>query len=401
MNCPASRARRWPPRRGYTLLEILLALAMLATLLACLWSLFGAFTRLFATGPEKVDEAQLVTAFARQLAADLRNALEDSPPPPEAGTVGLPTQRSSVRRFGLVGSGAWLRFDVLQSLPQNQQPRDPDSGTGGPRDDAGPRVPELRTIVYEFTPPVEDTAETAAEEGTLPTPAAEAAGAAVVRPGLVRYEADFETPSAESGQALLDRVAAGERQPTPSAAPGMPGGPPTLRPPKDAVAWFPEIASLSFRYFDGQSWSGAWNSLDRKSLPVAVEVTVQTRAAPRDTFVPPAIEPTADAANASADTTAGATIGATADTARADATVDEAAGPSSPAAHRFVLHLPAARLRSTVWKPVEAASRLDRPPPLVPPPPPAVVSPRVPPPMPPPRGPAPLVRPDQWMRIGS
>jgi len=37
----------------------------------------------------------------------------------------------------------------------------------------------------------------------------------------------------------------------------------------------PEVVRLQFRYFDGNGWTSQWSSLSRKSLPVAVEVTVQ------------------------------------------------------------------------------------------------------------------------------
>ena len=33
----------------------------------------------------------------------------------------------------------------------------------------------------------------------------------------------------------------------------------------------PEVVGLEFRYFDGRGWVGSWDSLRRRSLPVAVE----------------------------------------------------------------------------------------------------------------------------------
>ena len=37
----------------------------------------------------------------------------------------------------------------------------------------------------------------------------------------------------------------------------------------------PEVVSMEFRYYDGQQWTDAWDSRERRSLPVAVEVALQ------------------------------------------------------------------------------------------------------------------------------
>jgi hypothetical protein len=41
----------------------------------------------------------------------------------------------------------------------------------------------------------------------------------------------------------------------------------------------PEVVGVEFRYFDGQGWSDEWNSLTRKSLPMAVEVVLRLKRA--------------------------------------------------------------------------------------------------------------------------
>jgi hypothetical protein len=45
----------------------------------------------------------------------------------------------------------------------------------------------------------------------------------------------------------------------------------------DGTTHLPEVRSAAFRYFDGQTWSDSWNSLQRGSLPVAVEVQLSLR----------------------------------------------------------------------------------------------------------------------------
>ncbi|MBL8851483.1 MAG: hypothetical protein JNG89_17500, partial [Planctomycetaceae bacterium] len=39
----------------------------------------------------------------------------------------------------------------------------------------------------------------------------------------------------------------------------------------------PEIASLTFRYFDGQEWVDSWDSMAMDGLPLAIEVTLGYR----------------------------------------------------------------------------------------------------------------------------
>ncbi len=41
------------------------------------------------------------------------------------------------------------------------------------------------------------------------------------------------------------------------------------------VVWFPEVIGATFHYYDGESWTTQWNSLTKRSLPVAVAVQLQ------------------------------------------------------------------------------------------------------------------------------
>ena len=43
----------------------------------------------------------------------------------------------------------------------------------------------------------------------------------------------------------------------------------------DTAFWVPEVSAITFRYFDGATWTSQWNSIQRKALPVAVEVQLQ------------------------------------------------------------------------------------------------------------------------------
>lgn len=45
-----------------------------------------------------------------------------------------------------------------------------------------------------------------------------------------------------------------------------------LATPDDLVTWVPEVTSVEFQYYDGTAWYTSWDSIQRKSLPVAMKV---------------------------------------------------------------------------------------------------------------------------------
>lgn len=259
----ARKSRRGPrPRqaRGFTLLEVLLATGLAATLLLGLWSLFSIYTSLFETGQTKTEQSQLARALLEQLTDDLHSAIQDPIP-------GVPTKtRTStpLRRFVLSGSGHQLRLDVLQLTPLQGNLTPVGDSEQFSREPSAARVPELRTVTYTFQEPL---VSSDVDVESLP--------------GLVRREQDFETPaSTEPGSDLASQWSGRG-----ISASGIPGGtsageaasPDSLGPELvDAtIIWVPEVVSLEFRYSDGSGWTSDWNSLSRKSLPVAVEVAIQ------------------------------------------------------------------------------------------------------------------------------
>ncbi|NOX55562.1 MAG: prepilin-type N-terminal cleavage/methylation domain-containing protein, partial [Planctomycetes bacterium] len=143
-----------PARDGLTLVEMLIAMVLMATLLAGVWSLSHIFTRLFASGTQVVIEAQLVRSLLAQINSDLQAvvpiSLEDRPsgsrtaalstnsPPTVPGVVppimsgqavstdgsgstasiGVTVEfltSSSLPHFGLVGTEKALYVSVLQA----------------------------------------------------------------------------------------------------------------------------------------------------------------------------------------------------------------------------------------------------------------------------------------------
>ena len=252
--------------RGFTLIEVLLATALSVTLLLALWTLFGIYTSLFTVGQTKTETSQLARALLKQLADDLHSAIQD----PIPGAPAKPRSSTPLRRFVLSGSSDQLRLDVLQVTPLQGNPNPVGDSERLEQEPSAARVPELRTVYYTFRDPLRTTGPTESAEPSAQN-----------LPGLVRRELDFETPpdtepgSGPSG-GLAELEASGEVMPggEPSGGAGA-SDPSGVELVDTSITWVPEVVRLAFRYFDGSGWTGQWNSLSRKSLPVAVEVTMQ------------------------------------------------------------------------------------------------------------------------------
>jgi hypothetical protein len=255
--------------------------------------------------------------------------------------------------------------------PQQGNPI-PVGRTAGRSDEAqAARVPELRTVHYTFFAP------NAGDELSEPGPQ-----------GLVRTELDFETPIEPDAAGLAEALPREAADGDSAASAERPGGDPESE-ADDTRLSVPEVVSLQFRYFDGRGWTDGWNSLERKSLPAAVEIQLQIAAVA-------SIPARRRAGEGSAATDGSAPVADSAEDALSvGETGQEVSGPPrGAAAHRLIVDLP--------------GSPNYRPPPVEPP---SSVSEPARPPVrriAPPRwtrpasgqGPAPAL-PEDWIRTGS
>ena len=283
------------PRRAFTLLEVLIAVVLAMTLLLGLWGLMGIYSRLFESGKAKTEQSQLARALLQQLTDDLRSTIQDSPvegqlagaaarPGSDGQTAGASSgfeTPSAVRRFGLFGSAHSLVFDVVQVTPEQAFPPAEEGISPDADEPALGRAPELRTVQYTFVEP-----EVSAEEdiaATMDVGRDRDEDRPETRPGLTRREQDFEPPE-ERADSRLDRTVAAATAQAASRrdgdldVPGFEG-----QPDDPSITWVPEVVGLSLRYFDGRGWSSTWDSLQRKSLPVAIEARIEIESFdPRD-----------------------------------------------------------------------------------------------------------------------
>ena len=269
-------------REGFTLLEILIATALMTTLLWSLWTLMDIYTDLFADGEARTEQSQLVRSLSQLLTDDLRSAIQDpAVPVPKTSRT-----QTAARRFGMYGTADYLRIDILQVPPfpiaptptadEMESTSPTASGLTSEDEIRIAQAPELRTVYYEFTPPKAPQTEEGLEVDMSLEPAEPDA-----RPGLTRRELDFETPDEEVEsdseiqsaipddfqiETFDDSMLEEEEESFDEILESE---------PDDSVMWAPEVVGLRFRYFDGRGWRSSWDSLARKGLPVAVEVNMQ------------------------------------------------------------------------------------------------------------------------------
>ncbi len=110
-------------------------------------------------------------------------------------------------------------------------------------------APELRAVVYSFTEPEQ---RTTLDDGPPP--------------GLLRRDQDWQT-------AANDRTLLSEADSVFDLAPDDAEIDDLLT--DESVTWIPEVTALQFRYFGEGVWQESWDSLQKKTLPSAVEIVIE------------------------------------------------------------------------------------------------------------------------------
>jgi type II secretory pathway pseudopilin PulG len=205
-------------RSAFTLLELLLAMALFIVLVGMVWNILAIFIRTQNTGTRLAEQSQLARSLSQLMEDDLRAAIQDPIHPFKDSTK----WEDDIRRFGLSGTTDTLRIDVIEINPfaaadiaGGSVPR---AAKFGEVQSTEPKAAELKTVFYTFRKPN----------------------------GLARREIDFETPDINAAGAEGSNLSA------------------------------PEVVDCRFRYFNGAVWTDSWDSLERDGLPVAIEATVQT-----------------------------------------------------------------------------------------------------------------------------
>jgi type II secretory pathway pseudopilin PulG len=174
------------------------------------------------------------------------------------------TSTSSLRPGGVFGTETSLRIDVVQSAIVPAAVQFDEQRAPG---DLGPsRVPELMTIIYAF------------EETHAP---GQPLGESTML--LVRRERAWEdSHPAKRGARGADSQGSSDIADRRGVASGMIDelsavDPLTHGVESETTATVPEVAQFGIRYFNGVIWSTEWNSIERKALPVAIEIALELK----------------------------------------------------------------------------------------------------------------------------
>ncbi len=269
-------------RRGFTLLEVLLALALSVVLLSLLTFSINVYMRASDAGRGEVERAQLARVLLRRMADDLRSTLWKNVA--EAASTDAATGDSaSGDSASATGSGGTGTGGGSQSSSGAGTGGGAGTGTGGgtganasdsSSDDASTSSPSTSTEVppvmglygeqgyvqvdVSRLPRIEQYASAMAGTGDIVSDVKTVAyycqnansAAASSASGLSRREFDraVTTYASTNGD-----ISAWERELAPIAA---------------------EVTAIEFRYFDGTEWLTAWDTEVKKALPAVVEIAI-------------------------------------------------------------------------------------------------------------------------------
>lgn len=339
-------------RAGFTLMEVLLVAMLSVVLMMGLWSLFGTYLKLFSSGEARVERSQLMRALARQFADDFNSAIQapprklpasqsrstshsnsdsfSSPSTFESTPSVMLSETSNVApsgpQFGLMGTDRTLLLEVLQSAPLPWETGGSAPSWDGLEFSTEPRAPEFKTVLYTF------------EEPRKIQPADRKPA-----PGLLRREIDWETRiGAIGGQTAVSGSNSNAEDDI-----GFQNGFPELSAADlaasdvldDRIIWAREVVACRFRYYDGTGWTTEWDSYERKSMPVAVEISFRLRDGDR-----PSPESTSsDDDDTLIDQELADVDDDDDELNEADANGDDETGVLGPTEYRQVIHLPFAQ----------------------------------------------------------
>jgi len=237
-----TRRARPTSRRGFTLLETIVAVSLTLVLTGVVYLALDQYRQYSTAGQAEIRRLQLIRAVTARLERDLRGVLyrpETAPPAasdplsdpsadPSANsfTISGPLDQASAASTGLFGTADTLMIHVSRPTLELSAPLDD-------QDFFAPQTSDLQTVAWFVA---------GQNGGGL---AGQVSGT-----GLARLAGDRFALSLADDQANLGSLAAAT----------------------EVLA--PEIAEIRFRYFDGQLWRDDWDSVALAGLPFAVEITL-------------------------------------------------------------------------------------------------------------------------------
>ena len=246
-----------PPRDAFTLMETLVALALLGMIIGSVSSSLNLYWKYRSSSQQRITSAHVLRGLMEDLVTDLRSAM----PVPASTTSNIaPPSNEMLKQLGSSGAQMERTLLVQERLLNlsNNNEKQPIHFVGTPTSlslltqHANSRFDNVHTsttvdqrqhIIWWWN-----------EQGALTIPIAYSGprqisaslNATDVEKGLVRSDRPFQH---DNGNANV-----------------MP-----------TTLISNSISSVSFRYLDGSKWRTEWNSIEMLSIPKAVEVTISIR----------------------------------------------------------------------------------------------------------------------------
>jgi len=269
-----------PGRRGFTLLEVMLALGLTSLILVALGMAIDFHLRVLDAGRAHVEEAQLARVLLRRIADDLRGTVPvdsqnsagasgasdvsgSSGASVASGASGTSTTSDTSDASGttlsttphatpgIYGDAYTIQMDVSR-LPQPYQLQT--QCTLGSESLQATSLSDVKTVSY-YVGSTQDAGSAMGFQGVGATGGIQgAAGSLPAAPsgeqGLLRLELDRAAAQFQAEHGGFDATA--------------------LNPALLA----PEVAGIEFAYCDGTQWLDVWDTAQNGGLPVAVQVTL-------------------------------------------------------------------------------------------------------------------------------
>jgi hypothetical protein len=262
------RARRTAGRSAYTLLEVILALALTTVILGLVGMAMHIHLSVADKSRGQVEEAQLARTLLQHIAEDLRNSIPFSPTAssssaqPSGGTSSsgsgsltgssasiLPGSQAAsgssttsdsgtMIPSGIYGTAQCLQMDTSRRVRPVGMPK-PISG------DTANYIPlsDVKTVTYSLGDP------------GAATPSEQGGASSAAQSGLYRREVDRMVYVSAMQQGQADILT----QATASLA--------------------PEVVNVQFTYYDGTTTYDQWDSNTEGKLPIAIKVAIMIRRA--------------------------------------------------------------------------------------------------------------------------
>ena len=247
--------------RGFTLLEVLLALALSALLLGAVYMSLDLHWKYTTAGRDEVERTQLARAILNRITLDLRSALYRAPPEDESAESAAGSTSTDATSGGTETGSADSSETIL-----SEEPPDPTGsqspGLYGNSETLMVYISQpSKTLDYAPLFDAERAGHRTSDQQTVSWFLARKGGFGLA--GAVGMEQ--EGLARTSGDSLSTTLADQE------------GNLAALVEQTRVLA--PEVTRVQFRYFDGVTWQPAWDSAQYGGLPRLVEVTIELQSA--------------------------------------------------------------------------------------------------------------------------